>query len=98
MISKVSSTAVLERPLHMFETPMHTHTIGAALLTPNEAAAYIQHYNGPIYLDRIKCEGGETSLLDCESARDPGDAECTAANLVAVHCEGRSLTDRRTCQ
>ena len=49
---------------------------------------YIEDYNGPIFLDTLRCRGDEKSLLDCSFGEPVGFPECTPDELVAVHCDG----------
>ena len=43
---------------------------------------------GPIFLDRLNCDGNENNLLNCSSERSHGVTSCTHAMDVAVRCPG----------
>lgn len=48
--------------------------------------------SGPIFLDRLNCMSGDTSVLNCVPRSIQGLPECNHDRDVGVHCEGMSLT------
>ena len=64
---------------------------GAGVVTPNLPPA-----SGPIFLDRLLCQGTESSLLNCPSVQ-LGVVTCTHSQDVAVRCTGE-LSNIQTLQ
>ena len=62
---------------------------GSRVLTSSEYT-YTRE-SGPIFLDRLSCEGTESSILECGTFVKGGHgfAECDHSRDVAVHCDGR---------
>lgn len=44
--------------------------------------------SGPILLDNLRCEGTESSLLNCAHDQPIGDTDCDHSEDAGVACEG----------
>jgi len=50
--------------------------------------------DGPIWLDRIVCQGSEAQIAECDHA-GWGNHECTQHDYAAVHCTGEGPGNRK---
>ena len=65
---------------------------GSSVLAPSE----FSQGSGPIFLDRVSCEGGEERVLDCQQA-PIGLHTCTHQQDTGVKCIGKYVFVLYTC-
>ena len=62
------------------------------IITPTDALSLGDgHFGlgvGPIFLDRVHCDGTENRLLDCEKFQPLGLIQCDHSRDVGVICKG----------
>ena len=78
--------------LHIFELYS-----GATDLPEALRGSHFGRASGPIYLDRIDCNGGEETLLSCRRSSTLGVYTCGHSQDAGVRCPGQCGKMKHLC-